>query len=137
MKILFLCLAISLRVLACSGAPAEWQSIVDAPNLACILETEPGHLIIADHSTQDFAVLPDIKIGDRAFIKYEDATAVYKCIDIQPGYNDGTIRYSDGTSAEKVYDLMCYTCTEDGIIIVGFDRVETRRTEKCPKLLSQ
>lgn len=96
---------------------------------------EPGHLIIADHSTQDFAVLPDIQIGNRAFIKYEDATAVYKCIDIQPGYNDGTVRYSDGTSAENVYDLMCYTCTDYGVIIVGFERVETRRTEKCPKLI--
>lgn len=135
MKILFLCLAVSLRVLASSGTPAEWQSIVDAPNLACVFESKPGYLIIADHSTQDFAVLPDIQIGNRAFIKYEDATAVYKCIDIQSGYNDGTVRYSDSTSAENVYDLMCYTCTDYGVIIVGFERVETRRTEKCPKLI--
>lgn len=51
------------------------------------------------------------------------------------GYNDGAVRYSDGTRAENVYDLMCYTCTEDGVIIVGFDRVETRRAEKCPRLI--
>lgn len=135
MNVLFLCIAISLRVLASSGAPAEWQSIVDAPNSACIIETEPGHLIIADHSTQEFATLPDIQIGDRAFIKYEDATAVYKCIDIQPGYNDGQVRYANGTSAEAAYDLMCYTCTEYGVIIVGFERVEVRRSDKCPKPL--
>lgn len=135
MKITFLCLTVSLRVLLFSGVPAEWQSIVDSPNSACILESEPGYLIIADHSTQEFATLPDIQIGDRAFIKYEDATAVYKCIDIQPGYNDGHVRYANGTSAEAVYNLMCYTCTEYGVIIVGFERVEVRRSDKCPKLL--
>lgn len=127
--------ALLLSVPLYTGDPSTWQGIVDQEDSACILESEPGYLIIADHSTQEFAALPDIQINDRLFIKYEDATAVYKCIDIQPGYNDGHVRYTDGSSAEAVYDLMCYTCTEYGVIIVGFERVEVRRSDKCPKPL--
>lgn len=87
-------------------------------------------------STKRGELLTKGQVGDRAFLKWEDGTiTIYRCIDIQSGYNDGTVRYSDATSAESVYDLMCYTCTDYGVIIVGFEQVETRRTEKCPKLI--
>lgn len=125
--------ALLLSVPCYTGEPVTWQGIVDLKGVACVFEKEPGHLIIADHASQDFSVLPNIQIGDRLFLKYEYATAVYKCIDIQPGYNDGVVRYQNGESAEAVYDLMCYTCTETGVIIVGFERVEVRRSDKCPK----
>lgn len=128
--------ALSLLLVLSAANPNYWQSVVDDPNRGLLFWNDPYHLIIADHSTQGFAPLPEIEIGDRAFLKWEDGTVtVYRCIDIQPGYNDGTVRYSDGISAESVYDLMCYTCTDYGVIIVGFERVETRRTEKCPKLI--
>lgn len=128
--------ALSLLLALSTANPNYWQSVVDDPNRGLIFWDDPYHLIIADHSMQGFAPLPEIEIGNRAFLKWEDGTVtVYCCIDIQPGYNDGTVRYSDGTSAENVYDLMCYTCTDYGVIIVGFKRVETRRTEKCPKLI--
>lgn len=129
-KVISLLLALSM------ANPNYWQLVVDDPNRGLLFWNDPYHLIIADHSTQGFAPLPEIEIGDRALLKWEDGTVtVYAAIDIQPGYNDGTIRYSDGTSAENAYDLMCYTCTDYGVIIVGFERVETRRTEKCPKLI--
>lgn len=128
--------ALSIFLALSMANPNYWQPVVDDPNRGLLFWDDPYHLIIADHSTQGFAPLPEIEIGDRAFLKWEDGTVtVYRCIDIQPGYNDGTVRYSNGASAENVYDLMCYTCTENGVIIVGFDRVETRRTEKCPKLI--
>ena len=128
--------ALSLLLALSMANPIYWQSVVDDPNRGLLFWNDHCHLIIADHSTQGFALLPEIEIGDRAFLKWEDGTiTVYRCIDIKSGYNDGTVCYSDGTSAEKVYDLMCYTCTEYGVIIVGFERVETRRTEKCPKLI--
>lgn len=128
--------ALSLALALSMAEPNHWQSTVDDPNRGLLFWNDPYHLIIADHSTQGFAPLPEIEISDRAFLKWEDGTVtVYRCIDIQPGYNDGTVRYSDGTSAENVYDLMCYTCMDYGVIIVGFERLETRRIEKCPKLI--
>lgn len=130
--------ALSLALALSTANPNYWQSVVDDPNRGLLFWEDPYHLIIADHSTQGFADLPDIEIGERALLRWEDGTVtVYSCVDIQPGYNDGAVRYSDGTSAADVYDLMCYTCTENGVIIVGFDRVETRRTETCPKLMPQ
>lgn len=130
--------ALSLFLALSTANPNYWQSVVDDPDKGLLFWDSPYHLIIADHSTQGFAYLTDIEIGDRALLYWEDGSiTVYTCTDIQPGYNDGAVRYSDGTRAENIYELMCYTCTEDGVIIVGFDRVETRRTEKCPKLLPQ
>lgn len=106
-----------------------------APLGAVALGAEPDGDPSTDPTLPVWAQL-QAQIGDRAFLKWEDGTvSIYHCIDIQPGYNDGTVRYSDGTSAESVYDLMCYTCTDYGVIIVGFERVETRRIEKCPKLI--
>lgn len=128
--------ALSLLLALSASNPNYWQSVVDDPDKGLLFWDNPYHLIIADHSTQGFANLPDIEIGDRAQLHWEDGTVtIYRCIDIQSGYNDGAVCYSDGTHAENIYDLMCYTCTEYGVIIVGFDRVETRRTEKCPRLI--
>lgn len=135
LKALLILATLQMSIPLYTSTPSYWQSIVDAPNSACLFEKTPGYLIIADHSTQEFAILPEIQIGDRVYIEWEDATTVYKCTDIQPGYNDGIVRYSDGISAEETYDLMCYTCTEYGVIIVGFERIEVRRSDKCPKLL--
>ena len=99
--------ALSLLLALSMTTPNYWQSVVDDPCQALLFWDDPYHLIIADHSTQGFAPLPEIEIGDRAFLQWEDgAVTVYRCIDIQPGYNDGTVRYSDGNSAEN-YMTLC------------------------------
>ena len=84
--------ALSLLLALSMAPPICWQSVVDDPDKGLLFWDNPYHLIIADHSTQGFEDLPDVEIGDRAQLHWEDGTVtVYRCMDIQPGYNDGAI----------------------------------------------
>ena len=99
------------------------QDIVDLEDSALLYYDDPVGNIIADHSNQDFAKLPGVKIGDAAYILSGDRMVTLECVFTTDGVNTGYgITDMDGGWHHDDTDYVCYTCLEDWthIQMVGF-----------------
>jgi hypothetical protein len=79
--------------------------------------------IIADHSNQDFARLPEVKVGDAAYILSGDRMVTLESVFTTDVVNTGYgITDTDGGWHHNDADYVCYTCLEDWthIQMVGF-----------------
>ena len=99
------------------------QDIVDLEDSALLYYDDPVGNIIADHSNQDFAKLPEVKVGDAAYILSGDRMVTLECVFATDGINTGYgITDMDGSWHHDDADYVCYTCLEDWthIQMVGF-----------------
>lgn len=99
------------------------QDIVDLEDSALLYYDDPVGNIIADHSNQDFAKLPEVKVGDPAYILSGDRMVTLECVFATDGVNTGYgITDMDGGWHHSDADYVCYTCLEDWthIQMVGF-----------------
>ena len=99
------------------------QDIVDLEDSALLYYDDPVGNIIADHSNQNFARLPEVKIGDPAYILSGDRMVTLECVFATDGVNTGYgITDMDGSWHHDDADYVCYTCLEDWthIQMVGF-----------------
>ncbi len=99
------------------------QDIVDLEDSALLYYDDPVGNIIADHSNQDFAKLPEVKVGDAAYILSGDRMVTLECVFTTDGVNTGYgITDMDGGWHHDDVDYVCYTCLEDWthIQMVGF-----------------
>jgi len=99
------------------------QDIVDLEDSALLYYDDPVGNIIADHSNQDFAKLPEVKVGDTAYILSGDRMVTLECVFATDGINTGYgITDMDGGWHHDDADYVCYTCLEDWthIQMVGF-----------------
>lgn len=99
------------------------QDVVDLEDSALLYYDDPVGNIIADHSNQDFAGLPNVKIGDAAYILSGDRMVTLECVFSTDGVNTGYgITDMDGGWKHDDADYVCYTCLEDWthIQMVGF-----------------
>lgn len=99
------------------------QDIVDLEDSALLYYDDPVGNIIADHSNQTFAKLPEIKVGDAAYILSGDRMVTLECVFTTDGINTGYgITDMDGGWHHDDADYVCYTCLEDWthIQMVGF-----------------
>lgn len=113
------------------------QNITDALDSALLYYDGVG-FIIADHSNQDFASLPLVQKGDRAYILEGNSILTLSCSLVTDGVNTGEgIRDINGEYITDESLFTCYTCLEDWthIHIVGFKEIDedlfsiTRNTE--------
>ena len=98
------------------------QAVVDNPDSALLYYDPPVGNIIADHSTQDFGALVNVKEGDAAYILSGDRILSLRCDMVTDGVNTGYgITDKDGGWHHEE-DYTCYTCLEDWthIKLVGF-----------------
>ena len=98
------------------------QAVVDNSDSALLYYDPPVGNIIADHSTQDFANLTNVKEGDAAYILSGDRIVSLRCDLVTDGVNTGYgITDKDGGWHHEE-DYTCYTCLEDWthIQLVGF-----------------
>jgi len=98
------------------------QAVVDNTDSALLYYDAPVGNIIADHSTQDFSALPNVKEGDAAYILSGDRIVSLRCDLVTDGVNTGYgITDKDG-GWHHDEDYTCYTCLEDWthVKLVGF-----------------
>ena len=98
------------------------QNITDALDSALLYYDGVG-FIIADHSNQDFASLPLVQKGDRAYILEGNSILTLSCSLVTDGVNTGEgIRDINGEYITDESLFTCYTCLEDWthIQMVGF-----------------
>lgn len=84
--------------------------------------------VIADHKTQEFKTLPEVQIGDTAYIVTREAVLVLTCSVVMDGRNTGDdLVDGDGRKVYGDADYICYTCLKNwrNVRIVGFDVVGT------------
>lgn len=97
------------------------QAYTDRENAATLLDGWTPYSIVADHVNQGFGRLPEVKVGDIAFIQWCDNTRTeYVCSGIGIGINDGQNLYDEAGRLWQEWecDLMAYTCNHaftDGI----------------------
>ena len=99
------------------------QDVVDLEDSALLYYDDPVGNIIADHSNQDFAGLPNVKVGDAGYILSGDRMVTLECVFSADGVNTGYgITDMDGGWHHDDADYVCYTCLEDWthIQMVGF-----------------
>lgn len=102
------------------------QNVCDAEDSAILYNDSVGN-VIADHNNQGFINLPQVKLGDRAYIVAGDVIVTLECDLVTDGINTGegiTDLENRWVSAEEDYTL--YTCGEDwvNIKIAGFKEVD-------------
>ena len=88
------------------------QSIVDDPQSAALFRGGAFSWVIADHNTQAFKRLPEVRVGDTATIQRTNGqTITLLCVAKFHGKNTGTaITDMQGRSVMVTYDYMMYTC---------------------------
>ena len=102
------------------------QAVVDDPDSALLYNDDPVANIIADHSTQDFSALSNVKVGDKAYMLSGDRIVTLTCNFVSDGVNTGYgITDKDGGWNHNT-DYVCYTCMEDWthILMVGFEMTD-------------
>lgn len=71
-------------------------------------------LYIADHNTQEFKKLSNVKIGMTGYIKLTNGHILnIKCIDIIKGYNTGVYITDINGNTNFNADFLMYTCTDN------------------------
>lgn len=88
------------------------QKAVDRKDSACYFRMSNGGWIIADHNTQAFKTLLDVKVGDEATIVLQNGEIKhFVCVEVLDGINTG---HGITNKSRKVqhgrYDLLMYTC---------------------------
>ena len=88
------------------------QTIVDDPHSAALFKGGAFSWVIADHNTQAFKRLPEVRVGDTATIQRTNGqTITLLCVAKFHGKNTGTaITDMHGRSVMVTYDYMMYTC---------------------------
>ena len=102
------------------------QNVTDNVDSALLYSDGVG-VIIADHSNQDFATLPQVQEGDAAYILAGDFILTLRCDLTVDGINTGHgITDKDGYPVSANEDFVCYTCGEDwvNIKIVGWKETD-------------
>lgn len=82
--------------------------------------------VIADHKTQEFKTLPEVQVGDRAYILTKDEIIPLTCAWVLDGHNTGErITDAEYDSVIDDADYVCYTCLKSwrNVRVVGFDSV--------------
>lgn len=102
------------------------QRVTDNVDSAMLYSDGIGQ-IIADHSNQDFATLPQVAVGDAAYILTGDFILTLRCDLTVDGINTGFgITDTEGYPVSANEDFICYTCGEDwvNIKIVGLQQTD-------------
>lgn len=88
------------------------QSHVDDPHSAALFKGGAFSWVIADHNTQAFKRLPEVRVGDTATIQRTNGqTITLLCVAKFHGKNTGTaITDMQGRSVMVTYDYLMYTC---------------------------
>lgn len=82
--------------------------------------------VIADHCTQEFKRLPEVQVGDCAYLLTGKEIIVLECVLVLDGHNTGErLTDADGRTVYDYADYLCYTCLHGwrNVRIVGFDIV--------------
>ena len=105
------------------------QRAVDRKDSACYFRMSNGGWIIADHNTQAFKTLLDVKVGDEAFIILQNGEIQHLvCVEVLDGINTG---HGITNKARKVqhgkHDILMYTCITNwkDVRICHWDFVES------------
>lgn len=100
------------------------QATVDAKDSASFFRYK-GTTIICDHTNQGFSAIKTVKVGDEAYIKYEDGSVLTLiCTGTDQGHNlTDDIVDSNGNSVYGAYPIVMYTCNENwhNVTIVFWD----------------
>ena len=102
------------------------QNVCDAEDSAILYSDGVGN-IIADHNNQGFINLPDVRLGDRAYIVAGDCIITLECDLVTDGINTGNgITDTEGKWISADEDFTFYTCGEDwiNVKIAGFKEIE-------------
>ena len=102
------------------------QNVCDAEDSAILYSDGLGN-IIADHNNQGFINLPNVKLGDRAYIVAGDCIITLECDLVTDGINTGNgITDTDGNWVSANEEFTFYTCGEDwvNVKIAGFKELE-------------
>lgn len=105
------------------------QNVCDAEDSAILYSDGVGN-IIADHNNQGFINLPNVKLGDRAYILAGDCIVTLECDLVTDGINTGEgVTDTEGKWISADEDFTLYTCGEDwvNVKIAGFKEVEEVR----------
>ena len=102
------------------------QNVCDAEDSAILYSDGLGN-IIADHNNQGFINLPNVKLGDRAYIVAGDCIITLECDLVTDGINTGNgITDTEGNWVSANEEFTFYTCGEDwvNVKIAGFKELE-------------
>lgn len=102
------------------------QNVCDGEDSAILYSDGVGN-IIADHNNQGFINLPNVKLGDRAYIVAGDCIITLECDLVTDGINTGNgITDTEGNWVSADEDFTFYTCGADwiNVKIAGFKELE-------------
>jgi hypothetical protein len=102
------------------------QNVCDNEDSAILYSDGVGN-IIADHNNQGFINLPNVRLGDRAYIVAGDCIITLECDLVTDGINTSQgITDTNGKWVSADEDFTFYTCGEDwvNIKIAGFKEVQ-------------
>ena len=102
------------------------QNVCDNEDSAILYSDGVGN-IIADHNNQGFINLPNVRLGDRAYIVAGDCIITLECDLVTDGINTGNgITDTEGNWVSADEDFTFYTCGEDwvNVKIAGFKELE-------------
>lgn len=102
------------------------QNVCDGEDSAILYSDGVGN-IIADHNNQGFINLPNVRLGDRAYIVAGDCIITLECDLVTDGINTGNgITDTEGNWVSANEDFTFYTCGEDwvNVKIAGFKELE-------------
>ena len=110
-----------------SGAGESAQAIVDAENSAALFKYDQ-YSVYSDHSDQGFSEIYNVDEGDLAALMLEDGNpdslaAVYECVRVCVGYNNGDLMDENYTEIGYLADgtILMYTCLgQAGMIFMTF-----------------
>ena len=102
------------------------QNVCDNEDSAILYSDGVGN-IIADHNNQGFINLPNVRLGDRAYIVAGDCIITLECDLVTDGINTGNgITDTAGNWVSANEDFTFYTCGVDwvNVKIAGFKELE-------------
>ncbi len=102
------------------------QNVCDAQDSAILYNDGVGN-VIADHNNQGFINLPQVELGDKAYIVAGDVIVTLECDLVCDGINTGDgITDTEGNWVTAEEDYVFYTCGEDwvNVKIAGFKEVD-------------
>lgn len=92
------------------------QAICDAEDSASMYyDSSCGCDIICDHSTQNFMPLPEVQVGQKAYILKAESITELVCTRLIDGHNNNHIGLTDENSLplDRPGDILCYTCLDN------------------------
>ena len=92
------------------------QAICDAEDSASMYYDSSCRCnIICDHSTQNFMPLPEVQVGQKAYLLKADGLTELVCTKLINGHNNNHIGLTDENYAALDHpgDIICYTCLDN------------------------